>query len=57
MLIEPPLEFRTLPGALRVRLPQGAPGASHTVVYGLRETLLALFRIAMDRPAVPDPQT
>jgi diacylglycerol kinase family enzyme len=53
LLMKPPLEFRTLPGALRVRLPPTAPGASHTVVYGLRETLLALFRIAVNRPAVP----
>jgi diacylglycerol kinase family enzyme len=48
--MEPPLEFRTLPGALRVRLPLTAPGVSQTPVYGLRETLRALWRVLAARP-------
>jgi diacylglycerol kinase family enzyme len=50
--LEPPLEFRTLPGALRVRLPLAAPGASHAAVHGLRRTLVVLLRIAADRTAL-----
>jgi diacylglycerol kinase family enzyme len=49
--LDPPLEFRALPGALRVRLPLAAPGVSRTPVYGLRETLLALWSIVAARPA------
>jgi hypothetical protein len=47
--LQPPLEFQCLPGALRVRLPRTAPGATQTPVYGLRATLGALLRVLMNR--------
>jgi hypothetical protein len=47
--LPPPLEFRILPGALRVRLPRSAPGATHTVVYGIRGTVTALLRVLANR--------
>jgi diacylglycerol kinase family enzyme len=43
--LPPPLDFRILPGALRIRLPRSAPGAAHTVVYGIRGTVRALLQI------------
>jgi len=46
--MQPPLEFRILPGALRVRLPVAAPGAGQTVVLGVRGVLAALWRILID---------
>ncbi len=46
--MQPPLEFRILPGALRVRLPVAAPGAGQTVVLGVRGALAALWRILVD---------
>ena len=48
--MQPPLEFRILPRALRVRLPVAAPGAGQTVVLGVRGRLAALWRILADRP-------
>jgi diacylglycerol kinase family enzyme len=47
--LRPPLEFLSLPAALRVRLPRRAPGASHTAVYGIRGTVAALVRVLRDR--------
>jgi diacylglycerol kinase family enzyme len=50
--LEPPLEFRTLPGALRVRLPSAGAGPRQIAVHGVRQTLRALMRIAAGRPAI-----
>jgi diacylglycerol kinase family enzyme len=50
LLLEPPLEFRTLPGVLRVRLP-ASTGAPQIAVHGVRQTLRALLRVAAGRPA------
>jgi hypothetical protein len=47
--LPPPLEFLSLPAALRVRLPRRAPGASHVAVYGVRGTVAALVRVLRDR--------
>jgi diacylglycerol kinase family enzyme len=49
--LDPPLEFSSLPGALRVRLPPTSTGAPRIVVHGVRRTLRALFRIAAGHPA------
>jgi diacylglycerol kinase family enzyme len=53
--MRPPLEFRTLPGALRVRLPLASPGATHSVVRppGVRRTVAALIRVVSGRPVSP----
>ena len=54
LMLEPPLQFVSLPGALRIRLPRHAAGvspAAATVAFtpaGLR----ALLRLATGRPAV-----
>jgi diacylglycerol kinase family enzyme len=50
LLLNPPLEFRTLPGVLRVRLP-ASTGAPQIVVHGVRQTVRALLRIAAGHPA------
>lgn len=48
----PPLRFRTLPGALRVRLPADAPGVSPAAVVpaGVRRAAAALLRVLAGRP-------
>jgi diacylglycerol kinase family enzyme len=53
--LAPPLEFRSLPGALRVRLPVTTAGASHTTVRppGVRRTLASLLRVLGGRPVSP----
>jgi diacylglycerol kinase family enzyme len=53
--LPPPLRFRSLPGALRVRLPLHSPGAPPAAARpdGLGRTVLALFRILAGRPARP----
>jgi diacylglycerol kinase family enzyme len=49
----PPLEFRTLPGALRVRLaPSVVAPAAAGWRPGVRETIRTLLRIIANRPAV-----
>jgi diacylglycerol kinase family enzyme len=50
--LAPPLEFRTLPGALRVRLPLRSPGAVRPggVAPGARATLVALVHVLVGRP-------
>jgi diacylglycerol kinase family enzyme len=50
LLLKPPLEFRTLPGVLRVRLP-ASTGAPQIAVHGVRQTLRALLRVAAGRSA------
>ncbi len=51
--LEPPLVFRSLPGALRVRTPLDAPGASPAAVQpaGMRLGVAALLRVLAGRPA------
>jgi diacylglycerol kinase family enzyme len=51
--LPPPLRFRSLPGALRVRIPLGAPGAPPAAVAprGVRKSLAALFLVLAGRPA------
>jgi diacylglycerol kinase family enzyme len=52
LVLEPPLRFVSLPGALRVRLPQNAsnPSATATAASLTRDDLTALTRIAAGRP-------
>jgi Diacylglycerol kinase catalytic domain len=51
LLLEPPLEFRTLPGMLRVRLPVTARGASvRQPQPGPVRTVVALLRVLAGRP-------
>src|SRR3954447_3428827 len=54
--LRPPLRFRSLPGALRVRTPLTAPGASPaaTAPAGLGEAVPALLRVLAGRPARRD---
>ncbi|OAI54864.1 hypothetical protein AYO48_04520 [Gaiella sp. SCGC AG-212-M14] len=51
LVLEPPLQFVSLPGALRVRLPQRASnGAAATSASFTRDNLRALSRIATGHP-------
>ena len=51
LMLEPPLQFVSLPGALRVRLPERASdGASATAASFTRDNLRALARIATGHP-------
>ncbi len=52
LLLDPPLRFRSLPGALRVRLPRHAAGVSpaEAAVTITREDAAALYRVATGRP-------
>ena len=51
LMLEPPLQFVSLPGALRVRLPQRASnGAAATAASLTRDDLTALSRIATGHP-------
>jgi diacylglycerol kinase family enzyme len=54
-VLEPPLRFRSLPGALRVRLPRHAQGAQRARRNAslTRRDLTALVRIASGRPSAP----
>jgi hypothetical protein len=50
-MLHPPAWFRSLPGALRVRLPLNAPGASAPVPKpGPVRTVVALVRVLAGRP-------
>ncbi len=51
--LPPPLRFRSLPGALRVRVPLTAPGAAPAAVApsGLGAAVTALVRVLGGRPA------
>jgi hypothetical protein len=51
LLLQPPLEFCTLPGVLRVRLPPTSTGAPQIAVHGVRQTLSAILHIAAGHPA------
>jgi diacylglycerol kinase family enzyme len=52
MVLEPPIRFRTLPAALRVRIPLGAPGYSPAAAAPTKgwATIPALLRAAAGRP-------
>ena len=52
LMLEPPLQFVSLPGALRVRLPQHAsdPSAAATAASLTREDIRVLSRIAAGHP-------
>ena len=53
LTLTPPLEFRTLPGALRVRLaPSVVAPAAAGWRPGVRETVRTLLRIVANRPAI-----
>ena len=58
VLLDPPLRFVSLPGALRVRLPRHATGLVRATRRAAltRHDLAALFRIVAGRPAVPPDQ-
>jgi diacylglycerol kinase family enzyme len=47
LLLQPPLQFRAMPAALRVRLPLTAPGARQGTLGqpGVRQTVTALFDV------------
>lgn len=50
--LPPPLRFRSLPGALRVRVPEGAPGAPAAMApRGMKQSVSALFRVLAGMPA------
>jgi diacylglycerol kinase family enzyme len=52
MLLDPPIEFRTLPGALRVRIPHQAPGYSPAAAAPPKgwTAVTALLQTAAGRP-------
>lgn len=52
LVLDSPLEFRSLPGALRVRIPTHAPGWSPAALAppSLAWTVRALFRVLAGRP-------
>jgi hypothetical protein len=51
LLLDPPLEFRLLPGAVRVRIPTSAPGYSPAALKPVSRgwTLQALLQAAAGR--------
>jgi diacylglycerol kinase family enzyme len=57
MLLDPPLRFRTRPGALRVRVPLHAPGYSPAAVVATPgwATFRALLQTAAGRPVTIEP--
>jgi diacylglycerol kinase family enzyme len=57
LVLDPPLRFRTLPGALRVRLPASAPGYSPAAAVPTKgwATITALLQTAAGRPVVIEP--
>jgi diacylglycerol kinase family enzyme len=56
MLLDPPIEFRTLPGALRVRIPHQAPGYSPAAAAPPKgwAAVTALLQTAAGRPVAID---
>ena len=52
LVLDPPIEFRTLPGALRVRIPLGAPGYSPAAAAPTKgwATITALLHTAAGQP-------
>ena len=51
VVLDPPLRFETIPGALRVRIAPHHPGASPSALMpeSAREAIVALFRVAFGR--------
>ena len=58
MLLDPPIEFRTLPGALRVRIPLQAPGYSPAAAAPPKgwAAVTALLQTAAGRPVAIESQ-
>jgi len=52
LVLDPPLVFRILPGALRVRIPRGAPGRSPAAAAARPgwSTIAAVLQTAAGRP-------
>jgi diacylglycerol kinase family enzyme len=57
LVLDPPIRFRTLPGALRVRIPRHAPGHSPAAAAPTRgwSTITALLQTAAGRPVTIEP--
>ena len=57
MLLDPPIQFRILPAALRVRIPPQAPGYSPAAATPTRSwsTVTALWQTAAGRPVTIEP--
>ncbi|HEV8651830.1 MAG TPA: diacylglycerol kinase family protein [Actinomycetes bacterium] len=57
LLLDPPIRFRILPGALRVRLPRHAPGYSPAAAVSAKgwATITALLQTAAGRPVTIEP--
>jgi diacylglycerol kinase family enzyme len=56
-LLDPPIRFRIVPGALRVRIPPHAPGYSPAAAVPTSgwSAIAALLRTAAGRPVTPEP--
>ena len=57
LVLDPPIRFRTMPGALRVRLPVHAPGYSPAAAVPTKgwATITALLQTAAGRPVTIEP--
>jgi hypothetical protein len=57
LVLDPPIRFRTMPGALRVRLPAHAPGYSPAAAVPTKgwATITALLQTAAGRPVAIEP--
>jgi hypothetical protein len=57
MLLDPPIRFRIVPGALRVRIPPHAPGYSPAAAVPTSgwSTVTALLQTAAGRPVTIEP--
>jgi diacylglycerol kinase family enzyme len=57
LVLDPPIRFRTMPGALRVRLPADAPGYSPAAAVPTKgwATITALLQTAAGRPVTIEP--
>ena len=57
LLLDPPIRFRILPGAVRVRIPPRAPGYSPAAAVPTpgRATLAALWQTATGQPVTIEP--
>jgi diacylglycerol kinase family enzyme len=57
LVLDPPIRFRTMPGALRVRLPANAPGYSPAAAVPTKgwAAITALLQTAAGRPVTIEP--
>lgn len=57
LVLDPPIRFRTMPGALRVRIPRHAPGHSPAAAAPTRgwATITALIQTAAGGPVTIEP--